>query len=151
MKKLFGICVLFLLSAAVFAQDVIAPQDFITQVLSVIKSMGGSSMMVKISAIIMLIIASMKVSFLNQFVWSKLGKFQIWVAPILGLLAGILDLAGGGTLSMPKVFAYLAAGAGAVFLHEILDLVKAIPGLGSAYVAVINLIEGALGGPAASA
>lgn len=119
-------------------------QDFLNQVLSAIQGFGGLSFMLKVSAIITLIIASMKVSALNQLLWSKLGSFQAWLAPILGLIAGILSLGSEGPLSLAKVFAYMAAGSGAILLHELLDTVKAIPGLGAVYVAIINLIEGSI-------
>jgi len=120
---------------------------FSVQVLGTIGKLGGLSTMLKISAVIMLVIASLKVSVLNKLVWSKLGPVQIWAGPVLGLLAGILGLGAGSVkLSLPLVFAYITAGGGAVFVHEILDLVKAIPGLGPIYVQLISVVEGALGG-----
>lgn len=128
------------------AAPALDPGAFLTQVLQVVQGLGGMSWILKIAAILMLIIASMKVSILDDLIWNKLGKLQIWLAPILGLVLGILMLASGGSISLPGVFAYMSAGAGAVALHEILDLIKGIPGIGPAYVAVINLVEGALGG-----
>jgi len=151
MKKLF-VLILGMFAFSVFAQAVVAPvapQDFLSQVITAVKAMGGMSTMLKISAVIVLIIASMKVSIINQYVWSKLGTYQIWVAPVMGLIAGLLSVAGGGPVTLGKLFAYVAAGGGAVFMHEILDMVKTIPGLGAIYVTVINLIETSLGGPAA--
>ena len=131
-----------------FAQGVISPTDFFTQVAAFVQSIGGLSTLLKISGVIMLIIASMKVTFLNTLIWSKLGSLQIWVAPVLGLIAGILSLGTG--LTLPAAFAYISAGGGAVYMHEIMDLVKAIPGIGSTYVAIINFLENLLGGPAAN-
>lgn len=119
-------------------------QEFIAQVVAVIKAMGGMPVMLKISSVIMLIVASMKVSVLSP-VWAKLGKAQIWVAPVLGLLAGLLDVAGGGEMSLAKALAYVAAGAGAIHLHEILDLIKKIPGLGAVYISAIDIIASFLG------
>lgn len=133
-----------------FAQDaaVLAPADFLSQVIEAVKAFGGLSQMAKISSIVLVLVASMKVSFLNELLWSKLGKLQVYVAPVLGLVAGILSLMGTGQpLTLAAAFAYLSAGAGAVFLHEILDSLKGLPGLGSIYVTIINLISGALGGP----
>lgn len=132
-----------------FAQDVLSPGDFVNQVASFVQGIGGMSTMLIVSGVIMLIIASMKVSILNQWIWSKLGSVQIWVAPSLGLIAGVLSLGSGITL--PAAFAYVTAGAGAVYLHEILDQVKNIPGIGAIYVSIITTVEGWLGGPAASA
>lgn len=131
----------------VFADSsVVSPQDFLMQVFAAIKALGGLSWVMKIASIITLIIASMKVSFLNDLLWAKLGAFKAWAAPVLGLIAGIIMLP---HLGLAEVFAYISAGAGAVIFHELLDSIKAIPGLGPVYVTVINLIEGALGGPSA--
>ena len=134
-----------------FAQDVVAPQDFLAQVLQVIKDFGGLSMMAKIASIVMIVISSMKVSFLSPY-WAKLGNLQAWLAPVLGLVAGLLMVASGsGSLTWASAMAYALSGAGAIMLHNLLDLVKAIPGLGPIYVSVIDIIESRLGGPAASA
>lgn len=115
---------------------------FVADAISAFKAFGGLSGMTKVALVILLIIASMKVSFLNS-VWAKLGKIQIWIAPALGLIAGAFLLP---SISLGGLFTYVSAGAGAVFLHEILDLVKLIPGLGTIYVSIINIVEGALGG-----
>jgi hypothetical protein len=120
--------------------------DFLSQVTDTITALGGMSTMMKISAIIVLVIASMKVSGLSSL-WAKLGEAQVWVAPILGLIAGVLGLGAGGVpVTWKLIAAYVLAGGGAVFLHEILDSVKAIPGLGPVYVKAIELAEKALGG-----
>ena len=153
-RKLSALCLILLIcftTCYAFAQDV-APVDFFTQVLTAIKTFGGLSWVLKISSIVTLLIASMKVSFLNQYLWTKLGAAQAWVAPILGLIAGILSLMSGGQpLSIAALLAYLSAGSGAIILHELLDSLKALPGLGAIYVAAINVIENVLGGPASLA
>lgn len=147
MSRLFVMGILMFTACYAFAQTtVISPGDFVTQVAAFVQSMGGMITMLKISGIILLLIASMKVTVINQFLWSKLGNGQIWVAPGLGLIAGVLSL--GTSLTFPAAFAYLTAGAGAVYLHEVLDLVKQIPGIGPIYVSIINAVEGLLGGPA---
>lgn len=129
-----------------FAGDnVVAPQDFLVLVLDAIKGFGGLSWVLKISVIITILISSMKVSFLNQMLWSKLGAFKAWAAPILGLIAGILSLAQGGEITLVAVFAYISAGAGAIILHEILDSVKSLPGIGASWLWIIELISAALG------
>lgn len=149
-----GVCVLLVCFTACYAfagDSVVSPQDFFAQVLAAIQSFGGLSFMPKVAGIVTLVISSIKVSFINKYVWSKLGAAQTWVAPVLGLLAGILGLGTTGHITLASVFAYISAGAGAIVLHELLDSVKAIPGLGAGFVAVINLIEGVLGGPSAQA
>lgn len=139
------ICFSFFASMA-FAQDVTLPQDFFAQVLDFLQKAGGLSLMLKVSGGILLLIASMKVSFMNKILWSKLGGAQTWVAPILGLIAGVLGLGSAGPVSAASVFVYITAGAGAIMFHELLDTVKAIPGIGPLWVSVISIIEGFLGG-----
>jgi hypothetical protein len=118
---------------------------FITQFIGVFHS--GLSSWALYAAIITLVIASMKVSFLDDLIWNRLGNFQIWFAPFLGLVGGLIVMkANGVPLTLGAVLAYVSAGAGAVFLHELLDLVKLIPGLGPVYVSIITVIESALGG-----
>lgn len=152
LSPLLLLSIMFTGAYAFAESNVISPGDFLSQVLQAIQGFGGLSWMLKVAAVVTLVIASMKVSVLNQLLWSKLGAAQAWVAPILGLVGGILSLsAGGHSITLQAVLAYVSAGAGAIILHELLDTVKAIPGLGSIYVQIINAIEGALGGPAAQA
>jgi hypothetical protein len=130
-------------------EETTQPSDFLVDLITTVKNIGGLSTLLKISAIIALLVSSMKVSSLNALVWDKLGKAKVWVGPALGLLAGILGLgAAGAPLSVALVVTYVTAGGGAIFVHEILDLIKAIPGLGPVYVRVIEIIEINLGGPA---
>ncbi len=137
----------FVMSYAFAESSVTAPQDFLAQVLKAIAEFGGLPTVLKIASIITLIVGSMKVSVLNEMLWSKLGAAKVYVAPVLGLIAGILGLGSNGPITAASVFAYVASGAGAVILHEILDSIKAIPGLGEVYISIINLIESFLGGP----
>lgn len=134
-----------------FAESpVLTPGDFLEQVLAAIERFGGLSWVLKISVAITLIIASMKVSFLNRLIWQKLGNFRAWAAPILGIIAGVLSLAtDGAPITLAKIFAFLSAGAGAIILHELLDTIKGIPGLGEVWIGLIDMIEKVLGGPAA--
>lgn len=137
---------MFVFSYALADEAVVAPQDFFAQMLEAIRAFGGLSMMAKISTVIMVIVSSMKVTFLRELLWSKLGAAQAWVAPLLGLIAGILGLGNDGQISLASVMAYVAAGAGAVILHELLDSVKAIPGIGEIYISLIKIVQGFLGG-----
>jgi hypothetical protein len=139
-------------TASVLPADTVSTSDFMTQVLAAIKSFGGLSWVLKIAAIVTLILASMKVSILNTYVWSKLGNFKTWAAPLLGLIAGVLSLSQGTAgISLAALTAYVGAGSGAILLHELLDTVKAIPGIGPKWVELITVIETYLGGPAAQA
>jgi hypothetical protein len=123
----------------------ISPADFLTQIMKAIQDFGGLPTVLKIASIIMLIISSMKVSLLRKLLWDKLGDgLKPWIAPLLGLIAGILGLASDGEITLATVFAYISAGAGAIILHELLDSVKKIPGIGPVYQTIIDLIQAAL-------
>ena len=121
----------------------LSTDSLISAVSTVIQNFGGLSWSLKIACIVLLIIAFMKVSFLSSF-WAKLGKFQAYAAPVLGLVLGVLTLSVSGPISLAGVMAYLAAGSGAILLHELLDTIKAIPGIGSVYVGIIDAIESVL-------
>ena len=154
MKRFFsvlGLFALILLPMLALAQaSEIQAADFLAQVLEAVKGFGGLSWVAKVASIVMLLLASMKVSFLNKMLWSKLGKYQAAAAPLLGLAGGLLSAGMAGKLpSLAEAMAYLGAGAGAIILHEILDMVKVIPGIGAMWVSAINVIESVLGGPAA--
>lgn len=119
--------------------------DFLSQVLDAIKGFGGIAWIGKIAIIITLLISSMKVSILRLWIWDKVKGAQVWVAPLLGLALGLIQLKIDGHLSLPGILAYVSAGAGAIILHELLDSAKNIPGLGSGIVGVINLLMSYLG------
>jgi hypothetical protein len=134
---------------SVQAATTLSTDSLISAVSTVIQSFGGLSWALKIACIVLLIIASMKVSFLSTF-WAKLGKFQAYAAPVLGLVLGILTLSVSGSVTLAGVLAYLAAGSGAILLHELLDTIKAIPGIGQVYVGIIDAVEGVLNTNASS-
>jgi len=119
--------------------------QFLAQVFELIKSFGGMSWTLKIAGIVLLVIASMKVSFLRPL-WDKLGQWKAFAAPMLGLLAGILSLQ---PITLTGVVAYLFAGAGAIVLHELLDAVKAMPWVGAMFKSIIELVQKLLKKPAA--
>lgn len=116
----------------------VLPSDFLAQVLEFIKTFGGLPSVAKISGVILLLIASMKVSVIRSYVWDRLGAFKAFAAPTLGLIAGVISLE---TITLPGLATYLFAGAGAIILHEILDAVKSIPGIGAIYVSIIDFIK----------
>lgn len=121
---------------------------FLSQVFELIKGFGGMSWLLKVSAIMTILVSSMKVSFLKGL-WDKLGSFKALAAPLFTIVLGALGLVGSGGFSLQAFVAYLFAGAGAVALHELLDVVKAIPGVGGIWVTIIDLIKKLSGGSTA--
>ena len=120
--------------------------DFLTQVFHYITGFGGLTFVLKISGLVALIIASMKVSFMAP-VWAKLGYFKVLATPLLSLIIGVCVLFSGSSFSYAALGSYLFAGGGAVFIHEILDCLKAIPGISPHYLNMIALATRLLGGP----
>ena len=129
------------------AQEVVnSDAEFIKSVYETIKAFGGFDFVTKVSACIMILISSMKVSFLRPL-WTKLGNGQIWLTMGLGFVAGLCDaFVGQDKFSWSIVAAYTFAGAGAPVLHLILESIKSIPGLGDVYKSVITIIMEMLGG-----
>lgn len=146
MKKLL-FAVMFLFGASAYAQEVSLPA-FLLQLMDAIKQMGGLGTMAVIASVLTLLISSMKVSALAKYTWEKLPELaKALAAPVLALMLGVVMLGmDGKTLNLASAAAYLFAGAGAVFLHQILDGLKTIPGLGKGMQVVIDLLEAALGG-----
>lgn len=123
---------------------VIQDVDFLTQVLDSVKSMGGLPFVGKMSVIVMLLISSMKVTFLRPY-WDKMGATKPWMSPLLSMLVGLLGLLSTGTMpTLVQLSAYMLAGAGALHLHELLELAKKIPKIGPVYVKLIDMLEGVL-------
>lgn len=141
---------LVILPLTVFAQVLTPTDDFnvlISSVLSYVKIFGGLPWVLKIAAIFAVLISFTKVSFLREMTWDKIPqKLRLWLGPLLGLIYGLfaqnVDITLAGTL------AYMLAGAGAPYVHEMLDGIKQIPGIGKFWIQLIDFIKGRLGAPA---
>ncbi len=113
----------------------LSPDDFLTELATAARSLGGLSTLAKAVVIITLLVSSLKVTVLRKYVWSRLGSAQVLVAPLLALTAGLLGLGSGGAPLTPAVVvAYLTAGGGAILLHELLDAAKRVPAVQAAYL-----------------
>lgn len=148
-KNIFLCLTMMLFAVFAFAQDTIPqPVDtvegFFSQTLTFIKQFGGLPWVLKIAGISAILISTLKVSAIRELTWDKLGNAKVWAAPVLGLIFGVLSL--GTNLTFASALAYISAGAGAIILHELLDSIKAIPGIGSIWVSIIDVIQSLLGG-----
>lgn len=126
--------------------DLITQDQFFSQILDAVKTLGGIPWTMKIATIILILISSMKVSFIRPL-WDKLGWAKGILAPVLGIVAGVLTLSQSGSLSLPGVMAYMFAGAGAVVLHELFEAMKLIPGITPTVLSVVQFFESALASP----
>lgn len=120
--------------------------DILSNVLEAVANLGGLGWIAKVAGLIVAGISLIKSSFLKQTVWDKLGAGQSWMAPIVGLVCGVISLY--PNLSVASLVAYMGAGAGAVLLHELLDSVKEMPFVGPFWKSVIEFVESKLGGGA---
>ena len=128
------------------AADADIPVDqFLNLVLEAVKNFGGIPWTLKIASILTLILSTMKVSFMRPL-WDKLGWAKALAAPVLAIVVGLLSLQ---PFSLAGLVAYLFAGAGAIVLHQMLDGVKGIPGVGGAFVSVIEFLQKMLKAPQA--
>lgn len=140
---------MMLFTVLVFAQDTVpAPVETVeglfSQVITLIKQFGGLPWVLKIAGIAAVLLSTLKISAIREVTWDKLGAAKAWAAPVLGLIFGVLSL--GTNLTWASALAYVSAGAGAIILHELLDSIKAIPGIGSVWLSIIGVIQSLLGG-----
>ena len=105
------------------------------------KTMGTP---VKITAIIFLLIATMKNSFARKYVWDKLGWAKILVAPVLSMIAFAVTIS---PFNLKTVVLALVFGAGASYLANVVKAIREIPGLGTVWVQVMDWIGNLLGKP----
>ena len=128
-------------ASAIISATSLSWGSFLDDILGAVQGFGGLGWSLKIAVIVLALIGLMKITSLSSF-WDKLGSAQSLLAPALGLVFGVLMLGSNGTITLCGVFAYIGSGAGAILLNELLNAVKAIPGLGSTYISIINMIEG---------
>ena len=102
----------------------------------------------KLSGLITLLISTMKVSFMRPL-WDKLGNWKWALSFVLSFAAALLGQ--GSSITLGSALLYLSAGPGALALHELIDKVKAIPGLNKYIGMAISLIELVLRKPGAEA
>lgn len=134
------------ISCVAFAAITTEDMSFFEKFLEYVKTVKDLPLVLQISGAIVLIISTMKVSFIKPL-WDKLGEKQEWLAPALGLISGALMGFADGKFDWTVLFTYLFAGAGAPYLHDILDKIKAIPGLGQIWLTVIEVIKKLLFAP----
>lgn len=111
-------------------------------ILNLIASFGGLSWVLELAVAIFLIIAFAKLTKLKK-PWDELNHLKALVPLALALLIGILNLQ---PYSVAGIVAYLLTGAGAMIIHDILQIIKGIPGLGPSYINAIECISRKLGG-----
>lgn len=97
---------------------------------------------VKLAGFVLMMIALWKSSYAKLFVWEKLGNYKILVAPLLGLISAALTIK---PLDLHTLWLGISGGFLAAGLHEVLDAIKVLPGIGPKYVSIINFIEKMLG------
>lgn len=128
------------------AQATVDTDSFLGSILDFILHHGGLGTPLLIACICLILIASMKVTVLDSLFWDHLGRLQAFVAPVLGIIVGLIMVHMSGPITLAAIVTYAGSGAGAVVIHELLDALKGMPGLGTFYVNVIQFLEDRLGG-----
>lgn len=133
--------------------DSMSTWKFVQLAIAQSEQFGSFPWATKIASLMLLLIASFKVSRGGWVpILSKLWPQEDGKKPIVVLMAslvlGVLMTGASGQITMARVLTYIGAGAGSILLHEIIDKLKLIPGLGPVYVSTIKLIESLLGKPA---
>lgn len=109
--------------------------------LATIASFGGLPWVLEIAVFIFLIIAFAKLTRLKH-PWDELHHLKALVPLAFALLIGILNLQ---TYTVAGIAAYLLTGAGAMIVHDMLEIVKGVPGLGPSYINTIEYLSRKLG------
>lgn len=118
--------------------------QFLNKVFLTIYQFGGIKFLILVAVSVLLCIGFFKFSSLRP-IWDRLGRLKPLGAPVLSLFLGLLSLAlSDEPLTIHGIVAYLFAGSGAIILHDILDAVKALPGISPAYANVISSLQGLL-------
>ncbi len=156
MKKGFGIFILIALITWLigpFAYANISADDigFLQKLLDYVKGLfdkgNEASLLANVAGGVLILISTMKVSFIKPL-WDKLNDgAKGWLGPVLGLVAGLAGMLMNGQFSWSVLLAAAAGGTLTPYLHDMLDLIKKIPGLGSLWVSIIEIIEKVLFAP----
>lgn len=102
-------------------------------------------------AVITLIIASMKNTVAATYFWDKLKWGKAFIAPLLALImVEIMAIPAGQVFSLKSLMVAAVTGAGAIALHELMDGIKEIPGIGPLWISAIDFIGKFLGSPKAA-
>ena len=138
-------------ASSVLTSGVLSISALISDIGVVVTSFGGLSWVAKIAGIVLILVGLTKVSAdgkvpLLSSIWPAFGSYNTYVAPVLGLILGILSLGLTGTLSLAGVLAYMGSGAGAVLLNELITPILALPGISSVWTTVLTVIQQILAG-----
>lgn len=143
MKVYLGIIALFCFMSAAMAQAVPMPlpdnasiEQLFSAAISLFSDFKLLSSQMKVAGVLFLLIAVVKNS-MFQPLWAKLGDAKKIAAPVLSLAAFFVMQP---KLDLSVVIAAITTGAAASYLADILDLLKKIPGIGSVYVKIIDVI-----------
>jgi hypothetical protein len=115
----------------------------IAQFVELFKNWSLLSVQMKVASVLVILVGLVKNSALSPL-FDKLGKFKALVAPLLMLIAAFMYVQ---PFTLATAIAAITTGVAAGYFHQVLDMVKAIPGLGPVYVKIIEFIGGYLGAP----
>jgi len=145
LKYLFVMIVSLLMSVMAFAQEVVTEPEISGLLADLVAAVGSwkeGGWILGLSAILTVVISSMKNSLLKELIWDKLKGFKIFVAPLLSLIIIVISVQ---PFTWKAFLLAMVTGAGAMALHAILDGVKELPFIGETWKKVIDVIGKLLG------
>lgn len=118
--------------------------DIFSQAIKAIESWRSLGWQVGLSGVLAVFISTLKNSFIRRWVWDRLGWSKVLVAPALSLIIVILSVK---PLTFSAVILAIFVGAGAIFIHEMLDSLKDAPFVKRPYNKVIEILASLLKKP----
>lgn len=142
---LMAVIVVFAVGRVAFADGEPTGESVLGQLFSTIGNLKGLKWQLALAGFVTVAVSALKVSAWRPL-WDKLGWFKAFLAPILSLAVVYLTAWASGNLGGSTAWLALTTGVGSVALHELLDAVKGIPGVGKVPLMLTDLVAMLLGG-----
>lgn len=110
---------------------------FANEILSAVSGWKGMPVQFVMAGIVALLVSSLKVDLIRAYFWDKLGAAKVFVAPSLSLIGALIVVK---PFTWATAWIALSTGAGAIALYEILNAVKALPGLAPLASKIVELL-----------
>ena len=142
--------VMIIMAAAIvpvlaFAQEEVSIVELINTVVALAGDAKNLGVLGAVAAGLTLLISTMKNSLISQYTWDKLPAWsKVFVAPVLSLIAAAIVVT---PFSLKTVGVSLLMGSASIALHDVLDSVKKMPGIGKTWLKVIDVLGKVLRNP----
>lgn len=123
-RSLFALFAFLFIGAgvALAADGDLSVGDFFASIMKYAGEFKDLALKYKIAGALTIILSTIKVSFLREKLWDKWGSAKVLVAPIVGVIIGILMME---HITFKGILDYMVSiGGGAIVLHQLLDALK---------------------------